>query len=161
MTIIKNSRGWQRFCATLFAVAIGAGVSAIPSATPAGASTHGAVARTVTDCTSWYIFYGGQAEWSACITANDWYNGSQVATNWNYTTCNAMALLWAGWSCQGYPHGSYWNSAINANTDWLHQRIGLSGTIVAICANVNINTRANGYTWYSNSQYWVYPWQGC
>ncbi len=149
----------QRCAVMLLALAAVVGLSVVPGVTSAGASTP--VARTVTDCTSWHIFYGGQPEWQACITANDWYNGSQVSTNWNSTSCSAMALWFAGWSCQGYPHGHYWNSAIGANTDWLHQRIGLSGTITAMCANVNINTRANGYTWYSNSQYWVWPWQSC
>jgi hypothetical protein len=123
---------------------------------------HAATARTLKECTGWAVFYSGQPEWTACLQANDWYNGSsQVATNWNSPSCSVLWIERFAWSCSTYTYGHYWNRSIGANTDWLHQRVNLTGTIVAECANVNINTRANGFTWYSNSIYAVWPWQSC
>jgi hypothetical protein len=131
-------------------------------ASPSVAEASTATARTVTDCVSWQIFYGGQPEWTVCLTANDWYNGGQVATNWESPTCSVLWIVRFAWTCSSYNHGHYWNRAIGANTDWLHERINLTGAIgYAWCANVNINTKSNGYTWYDNHIYTVLLWQSC
>jgi hypothetical protein len=130
-----------------------------PAATSAYAGT--ATARTLTNCDSWHVFYGGQAEWTVCLTSNDWFNGYQVATNWDSPSCSVLWIERYAWSCQGYNYGHYWNAQIGANTDWLHERIGLTGTITSECANLNLNTKANGYTWTSDNIYPVLPWQSC
>ena len=133
--------------------------TAQPAATSVSAGT--ATARTLTNCDSWHVFYGGQPEWTVCLTSNDWFNGSQVATNWSSPSCNVLWIERYSWSCQGYNYGHFWNGQIQANTDWIHERIGITGTIVSECANLNLNTQANGNTWTSDNIYPVWPWQSC
>jgi hypothetical protein len=124
-------------------------------------SAAAATARTLTNCSAWNAPFLG-TEFRECLTANDWYDGHHVATNWNSDGCSSE--LWLGFLC--FPNsnrGHYWNRSIGANTDYAHRVVVdylITGTTYR-CVNVNINTRPNGDTWYSNSIYVIGPSSSC
>jgi hypothetical protein len=148
-----------RMLATMLPVSLVLAVAPI-AITPTLSEASGS--RVDTNCVSWYIFYGGSPEWSACLTSSDWFNGSQVGTNWESPSCNVLWIERFAWSCSNFSYNHYWNSGIGANTDWYHQRMNLTGELLfSYCANVNINTWPSGYRSYGNSIYRVWFWQSC
>ena len=126
-------------------LSLSAGLMAFGVSAGAPIEAHAATARQLTDCASKVVFV---TEYTGCLVVNDWYDGTHVATNWNYTTCSSNA--WLGFFCADQHHGHYWSGY--ANVDWgcvTVMEYVVSGS-ETYSVHLNVYTQANGNTWYSN-----------
>ena len=132
-------------------VAAGAAYIAGPSALASAATTP----RTTTDCAS-KVVWGLGTEYTGCLTANDWWVGADVATNWNSTSCTSE--WWYGFACADRHSGHYWNGW--ANVDWgcvtVMEYVAVGTETYSV--HLNIFTRPGGYTTYGN---WINLSGGC
>jgi hypothetical protein len=142
-------------CALVAAFA--ASVVGVLTAAPLDA--RAATSRTVRVCSTKTVGITGWSVYTVCLTAADSYDGLHATGYVAGVSCNVYMPTGAGWACQSYGKGSYWNASRGAWEDWLNFALVYRGSNVAYqnCVYLRVDTKPSGSTSYQDFTNQVLP----